>query len=259
MIKESKGTFPFYTFGNLSICTGITHFISSGERNISFLNSDTPELILSNRLQLAECVGFDLNKMVVGNQVHGITITVVGKGDAGRGASDNQSRLPNTDALVTDVENICLMVMTADCVPVLLFDPIRKVVAAIHAGWRGTIGGIVERTVRLMCEHYGCMAADILAGIGPCIGACCFEVGEEVAAAFEPHYKEVIYTGKQPGKYQIDLGQANRTQLLNAGLNAGHVELAGLCTVCHPREFSSYRYDGEAAGRFGTGIMLRSV
>lgn len=259
MVKENKGTFPFYTFGNLCGCTEISHFVSSGEKNISFLDAVAPGEILSNRLQLADSVGFDLNRMVVGNQVHGINITIVEKDDAGRGGCDNESRLPDSDALVTNVENICLMVLTADCVPILLFDPVQKVIAAVHAGWRGTVGGIAGRTVRLMCEHYGCMASDILAGIGPCIGTCCFEVSDEVAGAFQPYYKDVIYAGKQSGKYYIDLGQANRMQLLDGGMRPLHIEMADLCTMCHPRDFFSYRHDGEAAGRFGTGIMLRNV
>lgn len=256
MIKKDNGKFTYYTFDHLSSCGDMLHFVSSGEKNIGFQNGGTPESVLVNRLELSNSVGFDLKRLVVGHQVHGSAVAVIGDGEAGRGGCDDESRIPDTDALVTDQENICLMVLTADCVPVLFFDPVRRVVAAVHAGWRGTIAGIAEKTVRLMSERFGCRASDILAGIGPSIGTCCFEVGGEVAEEFYPCYKDMVYPGKSVGKYNIDLGATNRRQLLDAGLDAGHIELSGLCTVCRHDVFFSYRHDGMLAGRFGSGIML---
>lgn len=256
MIKKDGGKFTYYAFDHLSSCGSVLHFVSSGEKNIGFQYGWTPESVLVNRLELSDGVGFDLKRLVVGHQVHGSVVTVVGNEEAGRGGCDDESRIPDTDALVTDRENICLMVLTADCVPVLFFDPVRRVVAAAHAGWRGTIAGIAEKTVRLMTERFGCRASDILAGIGPSIGTCCFEVGGEVAEAFYPSYKDMVYPGKSAGKYNIDLGGTNRRQLLDAGLDAGHIELSGLCTVCRHDDFFSYRHAGTSAGRFGSGIML---
>lgn len=257
MKKIDRGTFPFYTFDRLSVCQGITHFVSSGIKDISFLGNEEPTRVVANRRELGENVGFELEHLVVGNQVHGAEITVVTAKDAGRGAYDNESRLPDTDALVTNEANLCLMVLTADCVPVLLFDPERRVIAAIHAGWKGTVADIVGKTVNLLQEHYGCDPCDILAGIGPAIGKCCFEVGQEVAEVFQNRYPGQVEAGKNPTKYQIDLSGINYRQLQGAGLKTINIEQAGICTRCRPYDFFSYRYAGLAAGRFGSGILLR--
>lgn len=132
--------------------------------------------------------------------------------EAGRGALDRESRIPATDALVTNQPGICLMVLSADCVPVLLFEPEKRVVAAVHAGWRGTAANIVVETVRVMQENFGCDPQRVVAAIGPSIGKCCFEVGEEVARVFQqlfPGNQAIVGLGKQPGKYQVDLWEAN--------------------------------------------------
>lgn len=256
MVRMGEGTFPYYTFENLSACAGTLHFVSSGERNIGFACGEQPEQVVANRTELAYSVGFGPECLVVGNQVHGVDVTLVTGEDAGKGALDNESRLPGTDALITDKENVCLMVLTADCVPVLLLDPRKRVIAAVHAGWRGAAGNIAGKAVRLMRERFGCDPRNILAGIGPSIGACCFEVSGEVAEAFRLPYPAVVTDGGQSGKYQVDLWEVNRLQLLGEGLENEHIECAGICTMCHSHEFFSYRRDGLAAGRFGSGIML---
>lgn len=257
MKKIDRGTFPFYTFDHLSACREIAHFVSSGVKDISFTGNEEPARVIANRRELAQDAGFGIDRLVVGNQVHGAEITVVTAKDAGRGAFDNESRLPDTDALVTNEVNLCLMVLTADCVPVLLFDRECRAIAAVHAGWRGTAADIVGKTVRLLQERYGSNPRNILAGIGPAIGKCCFEVGEEVAKVFGTRYSEQVESGKQSGKFQVDLGRINYLQLLETGIQAENIEQAGICTVCRPHDFFSYRYAGASAGRFGTGILLR--
>ena len=153
------------------------------------------------------------------------------------------------------------MVLSADCVPVLLFEPEKRVVAAVHAGWRGTAAEIVGVTVRVMQEHFGCDLQRVVAAIGPSIGKCCFEVGEEVARVFQqlfPGNQAIVGLGKQPGKYQVDLWEANRKELLACGVKNENIEVAGMCSVCHPDLFFSYRREGEKAGRFGAGIGMKS-
>lgn len=258
MIKK-EGNFPFYRFRHFSECPGLVHFVSSGEKNIGFSGETDSRLIRENRLALADAVGFPPESWVTAHQVHSANVTVVTGKEAGRGSMDKESRLPDTDALITNEPGVCLMVLSADCVPVLLYDPVRKVVAAVHAGWRGTVAQIVVRTVTAMVEQFGCYPADIRAGIGPSIGKCCFEVGEEVATHFRglfPGNERIVSVGEKAGKYQVDLWEANRQELLGAGLMAGHIEVAGMCSVCHPEHFFSYRRDGKSAGRFGAGIML---
>lgn len=256
MLKVVRGNFPFYRFERLGDDRSLLHFVSSGERTIGFSGDTEEKVVRSNRRDLAEAVGFDAAFCVTGRQVHSAHVAVVTAVDSGRGALDAESRLPDTDALVTSCKGVCLMVLSADCVPVLLYEPERRVVAAVHAGWRGSAAGIVAKTVELMRGRFACRPERIRAGIGPSIGKCCFEVGKEVAGVFEDSFVGTVLPGRSGQKCHVDLWEANRRQLLQSGLVDSHIEIAGMCTVCHPDRFFSYRRDGRAAGRFGAGIML---
>ncbi|MEG2277268.1 MAG: peptidoglycan editing factor PgeF [Odoribacter sp.] len=261
MIKIDNGICPFYKFLNLSSQRGILHFVSSGAKTIGFSEGESSEIVCANRIALAAAVGFKPNSLITGHQVHSTNIAVVTEIDVGRGALDRESRLPDTDALVTNREGICLMVLSADCVPILLYDPVHRVIAAIHAGWRGTAAEIVAKTIRVMQTKFNCSPEHILAAIGPSIGQCCFEVGEEVAETFNtlfPKQKGIVETGKSLGKYQVDLWAANQRELIKAGLTPPHIEVAGECSVCSPEKFFSYRRNGTDAGRFGAGIMMNA-
>lgn len=257
MLYQKNGEFPFYRFHNLSVFPEIKHFVSSGTKTIGFSEEVESGAIRRNRLSLAKAVGFGADGLVTARQVHSARVRVVTAEDAGRGGLDGESRLPDTDALVTADAGVCLMVLSADCVPILLYDPVKRVVGAVHAGWRGTAAQIVVAAVEVMREQFGCSPGDMFAGIGPSIGKCCFEVGEEVADCFRRLFPEaVVFAGKRPDKFQVDLWEANRRELMEAGLKPEHIEVAGMCTVCHPERFFSYRRDGKAAGRFGAGIVL---
>jgi hypothetical protein len=142
------------------------------------------------------------------------------------------------DALLENTPGAVVAVKTADCVPVLLIDPEHRAVAAVHAGWRGTVARIVPGAVAALGERFGSRAADLHAAIGPAIGKCCYEVGEEVAARFG-----------ETGRAHIDLAGTVRRQLEAAGVGARRIYLAGLCTRCHAERFHSFRRDAEAAGR----------
>jgi YfiH family protein len=167
---------------------------------------------------------------------------------------------------------LLLAVQTADCVPILLVDPKKRAVAAIHAGWRGTLRRIVAKTVGHMRMHFGSKPADILAAIGPAIGGCCYEVGTEIAADFlsqfaeAPDFFEEFRTGDEPNPIQwlnqmppghqpppknvlLDLRKANASQLYKTGLNAKHVFVSNLCTACRPDLLFSYRRQGTNSGR----------
>ena len=255
--KVGNSLFSYYRFEHLAERTELIHFISSGDHTIGFSEQQTAATICYNRKLLAETVGFEVNNLVTGHQVHGTHVAVVGKDDAGKGALNAESRFPNTDALVTDCEGVCLMVLSADCVPVLFYDPSRRVIAAAHAGWRGTAANIVGEVVAKMQQHWKCEPKNILAAIGPSIGPCCFEVDEEVAAVFRTSYPDMVHAGICEGKYQVDLWNVNRYELLKAGLVDSNIEVAEVCTVCSRESFFSYRRQGKTAGRFGAGICLR--
>lgn len=163
----------------------------------------------------------------------------------------HRGQIGEGDALITSEPGVHLAIRTADCVPILLFDPERKVVAAVHAGWRGTAAQIVARTVERMVTDFGAQPASIRAAIGPCIQHCCYEVGPDVAARFAEWFPELA-TASRP--HRIDLAEANRRQLAAAGLT--DITTAGACTQCVPAEFHSYRRDKEHSGRMVTGIAI---
>lgn len=164
------------------------------------------------------------------------------------------------DALVTNVPGVCIAVSTADCVPVLLYAPDVKTVAAIHAGWRGTVQRIVAKTVRFLIDEHGADPCLMKAGIAPSIGPDAFEVGEEVVDAFREagfEMPRILKRNVDTGKAHIDLWEANRLQLLSEGLSTGHIELAGICTYTHPDDFFSARRLGIKSGRILSGIIVK--
>jgi hypothetical protein len=169
------------------------------------------------------------------------------------------SQNPQTDATITALPGICLMVMVADCVPVLLFDPVKRVSAVIHAGWRGTVHQITSNTIDTMVSHFGCNPADILAGIGPSIGPCCYEVGEDVKEFVLQSFGTTdgyLVRQKHSSKIHFDLWYANHKQLAGKGVKPENIESSKLCTLCNSETFFSSRASGGITGRFAAGIYI---
>jgi YfiH family protein len=155
------------------------------------------------------------------------------------------------DALLEDAPGAVVAVKTADCIPILLVDQRRRAVAAVHAGWRGTVAGIARRAVEAMRERFGTDAGDVHAAMGPGIGACCFEVGPEVAAEFGGAGRV------HNGRVHIDLAAENRRRLLEAGVTDQRIYASNLCTKCLASDFHSFRRDREAAGRLFSFAGIR--
>jgi YfiH family protein len=202
----------------------------------------------------ADWFGVRTSSIFVMRQVHGGDIAVLRE-------LPDPSRMRaavTVDGVVTDRSRLVLTVLTADCLPILLADPRRHVIAAVHAGWRSSVAGIARKAVETMTSACGSDPADIVAALGPAIGPCCFEVGPEVVAAvreafgFGGDYIEP----KAGGKGMLDLVGLNRAVLADAGLPATGITAADLCTYCHGDLFYSYRHDGEATGRMLAGIMI---
>lgn len=162
--------------------------------------------------------------------------------------------LGEADALLSNSPGLAVGVRTADCVPILVVDPVQRVVGAIHAGWRGTVEEIARLTVERMRKIYQTDPADVFAAIGPAIGTCCFEVGPEVARRFEPWYPELAGTEK---KEFLDLVSTNATQLEAAGIRPEHLVRAERCTMCDGDDFYSFRRDREEAGRMISWVGIR--
>lgn len=254
MILNDNKEFPFYTFSNLGRYPTIKHFVtSSAGESCADVNLRSTGGV-ANRRRLAKAVGFDIDLLTTPEQTHSNNIGIVTTCNMGCGAIDIDSRIPNTDALITNVPNVCIMILTADCVPILLYDPNKQAVAAIHAGWRGSANGIVAKTVEQMTICYGTNPSDIIAAIGPCIGKCCFEVGDEVVEQFA-HQPSTIISVPHSAKKHIDIQLSNKLWLLDSGVSESNIELANCCTKCSGGEFFSHRHN-QTLGRIGSGIVL---
>lgn len=216
-------------------------------------------MVLKNRELFAATLDIPLSHYVTVQQVHQAKVAVISESMCGNGAKDFQSAIPVTDAMVTNIPNICLMILTADCVPILFYNPKKQVVGVAHAGWKGTVNYIAQKTVKTMQVNFGCFPSDILVGIGPSIGPCCYEVGADVIIEFErimPDTIGMILNKNRNGKGILNLWAANKLQLQHVGIPDENIEVAELCTRCHTDKFYSARKEGINTGRFGTGIML---
>ncbi len=260
----SDDPIPLLHFRNLEMA-GVVNFITTREGgvsrspfnslNLGLHTHDNFENVIQNRSILASAVRISPSNFVYAQQIHSGKAIQVTKEDISNSAS---AFSPETDALITDIHGISLMVMVADCVPVLLYDPVRGVIAAIHAGWRGTVKKIVCNTIGLMKSHYHCSPADLLAGIGPSSGPCCYEVGDdvkqEVVASFG--FTAGVIHSTANSKYLFDLWQANHKQLIDCGVEANNIEISGMCTQCNPDIFFSSRASHGVTGRFAAGICI---
>ena len=190
-------------------------------------------------------------ELVIPHQTHSDRVEII---DAAY--LSGHTSLEGVDAVVTDMPGYCVCVSTADCIPVLLYDARNRAVAAIHAGWRGTVARIVEKTLAVMNRRYGSQGEDIIACIGPGISCEAFEVGDEVYQAFEEAGFEMPLIARKKAKWHIDLWEANRLQLLKGGVKPEQIEIAGICTYHHNDDFFSARRQGIKSGRILSGILL---
>lgn len=220
---------------------------------------DSPAHVEACRAELCRRLGVAESSLVTARQVHGDVVATVDTGILGMEAAARRSRLDGVDGLVTNVPGVVLGVFTADCVPVLLCDSAAGVVAAVHAGWKGTVRGIVKRAVERMCA-LGASVSAVQAVFGPSICRGCFEVGDEVVEMFERHgfpMERLTERDRATGKAHIDLAEANAWLLGSCGVPSGNIAFSGLCTKCIPERFFSARVLGTDSGRLLTGICLR--
>ncbi len=225
--------------------------------NIGVRRGDDPENVLENYRRLGEALGFDPHKAVLTRQTHTDIVRVVGQ--AQHGAGLYEADLPACDALVTNTPDTALVVFTADCTPVLLYDPVTGAVGAAHAGWRGTAAAIAEKTVEAMVSAFGCRREDLRAAIGPNIGPCCFETDGDVPQAMLQTYgTDAQASIRQQGeKYYVNLKELNALSLRRAGVK--HIEVSGECTACRPALFWSARRVGANRGAQGGIIVCKEV
>ena len=260
---------PIYiTFPLLDATKAVNHAfttrlggVSSGmysEMNMSFSNGDSREAVLENYRRICNAINIDINKAVLSHQTHTNNVRIVKKEDIGKGIFKERD-YNDVDGLITDIPGVALVTQYADCTPLLFCDPVKKVVATSHAGWRGTASEIGRITVEKMQKNFGCDPADIIAAIGPSIGQCCYEVDDPVYRPLSkiPYLKkDKIFIKKHNGKYMLSLWEANREILINAGILPEHIDITDLCTNCHPDVFHSHRFTGGKRGNLAAIIAL---
>ena len=222
--------------------------------SVALHTGEKKENIRSNREKIISLL--DWNKdlhFVIANQTHSDNIVIVNE-KRDQGWHSLESAIENCDAMITNKKGVVLSVLTADCVPLLLLDTQQGVIAAVHAGWKGTQSEIASKTVLMMIETFNSDPKDIIVGIAPAICSCCYEVGMDVAQYFldTSHAYE-----KKEHKYMLDLPYINKQQLLNVGILEANIEMSGICTSCDVDRFFSYRKEQGCSGRFMSMIGLK--
>lgn len=226
--------------------------------NLGASRGDPPELVAENFRRFCSALGTDPDAVIKNHQVHGSKVRKVSSRDDAC-ALDQPGVVP-ADGLVTDVSGLCLTVFSADCIPILLYDPVRRVAGAVHSGWRGTAAGAAYETARVMIEDYGCDPETLLAAIGPGISPCCFETHSDVPdglrAGLGTQADDLIHPLPGGNKFRVDLKGANARWLLRAGLTPQHIAVCPLCTACQPDLFWSHRRLGASRGSMAAMIQL---
>ena len=262
--------------------------------NLSFTRGDNPEAVLENYRRVAAALGTNLDHIVCTDQTHTTNIRNVMANDRGKGITKPRD-YTDVDGLITNEPGIALSVFTADCVPVMFADPVRRVIATAHSGWKGTAGGITEKVITKMGEDYGCDPKDIICAIGPCVCKKCYEVSPDVAEKFLDFSKVLpdinatksegydmlslrlsgdsegydllqdcckweetnsVMTKKADGKFLLDLRKIVALTAKAAGVPEENIDVTELCTCCEPDRFFSHRYHHDDRGNMGAFIML---
>lgn len=230
-----------------------------GTMNLSFTRGDEVEAVLENHRRFAKALGYDENKLVFSNQVHLTNFYKVTKKDCGKGIT-RESDILEMDGLVTNEPGIPLITFYADCVPLFFYDPVNRVIAMAHSGWKGTVERIGAKMISYMETEYGSKPEDIVCAIAPSICQKCYEVSEDVALRFlevfgEEYGEELLYK-KENGKYQLNLHKACEVTLLDAGILPEHLDITDICTCCNPEFLFSHRASNGMRGNLAGVMML---
>lgn len=222
--------------------------------NLGRMVGDDPARVSENSRRFAARLGLSAGRLIGLNQVHGEAILEVPGPVAD--ADEVPAPLGDADGLVTDLRGVALGIRTADCVPVLIYAPDVKAIAAVHAGWRGAVLAIAAKAVARLRERYGASPSRILAAVGPSIRRCCYEVGEEVAGQFERRFGAGLVERTGQGGPRLDIAEASRRALVEAGVPSENVDVLPHCTCCAPEHFFSHRRDRGRSGRHLSIIAL---
>lgn len=259
---------PFLFFNRLAKHTSVKHGCSTrvggvsegyfSSMNLGFGRGDADENVLKNYDRLCDAMGFTKEQVVLPDQVHDTVVRKATKADCGKGIVKVRD-YSCVDAQITNEPGVALVVFGADCVPVFFYDPVVKAIGTAHAGWRGTIGRIAEKTVQAMEKEFGSKPEDIEVYIGVSICGACYTVGGDVAGLFMKEFPEATTqteVQKTDGTCQLDLWQVNRMILEQAGITPENIVIGGICTRCHSDVLYSHRVHGNNRGSLAGFLML---
>lgn len=246
---------------------GIKHGISTrlgGQSSAPFTSlnlglhvGDDTEVTWQNRQAFCQALGLAADHAVTADQVHGTVVYQVTARDAGRGSRHYHEAIQGTDALITNVPDIPLLLFFADCVPVIIFDPVQNAIGISHAGWKGTVAKIGQKTLLAMKQQYQTNPADCLVGIGPSIGPCCYEVDAVVINSLQANFSRWQELVNPAGEHwHLNLWQANHQQMREIGVLDENISISGICTACNTQIFYSHRAEAGRTGRIGAVIAL---
>ncbi len=263
----TEGRLQYIQFPKLLQCGAVRHAfstrhggVSKGDcatMNLSFNRNDNRENVLKNYEILCGAVGISTENLVLSQQTHTNNVISVTEEDCGTGVT--KPSFSDVDGLVTDRRGVALVTQYADCTPLVFCDPKKKVIATSHAGWRGTVKLIGKVTVEKMVNDYGSDPKDIIVGIGPSIAQCCYEVDDPVYNEFKKHEFldfDKIFKPKENGRYMLNLVEANRQILINAGVDPENIDISDICTCCNAGDLHSHRATAGKRGNLALIIEL---
>lgn len=266
MYATTQNELTLYRFDNMSRWAGVDTFVTTRttaigtDFNLGLYAGGDASTVEANLASLCKALDLPRTHLIFPQQTHGKEVGIVDKELLSKPRHEQQAALYGKDALITNMPGIAIAIATADCVPVLFYDPEKHAIAAIHAGWRGTVAKIVSETVEAMARCYGTNPVRLYAAIAPCIGVESYEVGDDVAVRFiEAGFDDtsIVVRNVATGKAHIDLAAANTELLLQCGVELSHIEVCGIDTYTASDTFYSVRALGAATGRFLTGIIMR--
>ncbi len=262
MIHQEANGIPYYTFEGLAHHEQVINAVFTrlggvsrspfAELNVGHLIGDELAAVEANHRLIYQTLGLLSKQVVTARQVHGNAVAIVGRDEGGKA-------IPASDALITGTPGVNLMLRFADCLPIFLYDPGRRVVGLGHAGWRGTASRLAQRMVAMMVERFESDPTNMIACLGPAIGPCCYQVGAEVAELLRAgleDWERALHRLEGNG-FWLNLWEANRQQLVGAGIP--DIEISHMCTACHTGEFFSHRAERGRTGRFAAVIGIRTV
>lgn len=256
MIERSCGDLTLLHFDSLVGLSGLAHAVTTRPQNYAPHRGPGRRHAIHWRRRVCGILGAPFDSLTSPEQVHGSDVLPLEPGDAGRGRDGHQTAIRFVDGLVTNMRRVPLVILSADCPLVMVYDPGTPAVGVVHASWRGTVGLAADNLVRQMVRSYGSDPAGMRAAISPSAGPCCYEVGQDVQRVARTRLSDAdAFFVENKGRLCFDLWAANRSQLIAAGVLPANIETAGLCSICD-RRFWSYRRDGLDAGRFALFVSL---